>query len=82
MRGQRIGTTLMRHAERLVAERGHRLVGIGVGVDNHDAERLYRRLGYVFSGHQYTSRYSFVTAEGVPREETEENRFLTRELSA
>jgi ribosomal protein S18 acetylase RimI-like enzyme len=45
-RGVGIGTSLMREAERILAERGYRRVALGVGVDNLRARRLYERLGY------------------------------------
>jgi GNAT superfamily N-acetyltransferase len=45
-RNQGIGTTLLGEAERLLSERGHRQVALGVGVDNERAVRLYTRLGF------------------------------------
>ena len=45
-RGRGTGTLLMAEAERLARERGATQVKLAVGVDNHDARRLYERLGY------------------------------------
>jgi GNAT superfamily N-acetyltransferase len=47
LRGQGIGTGLLRYAERMLAEIGHTRVALGVNTDNRDARRLYERLGYV-----------------------------------
>jgi GNAT superfamily N-acetyltransferase len=41
-----IGTRLVQTAERLLRERGHGRVALGVSPDNHDAVRLYEKLGY------------------------------------
>jgi len=41
-----VGTALVRAAEALLHERGHRCVALGVGPDNEGAIRLYSRLGY------------------------------------
>ncbi len=45
-RNQRIGSALLRTAERLLYDCGHRQVALGVALDNHGAARLYRRHGY------------------------------------
>jgi ribosomal protein S18 acetylase RimI-like enzyme len=46
VRGQGIGTSLVRAAESLAAERGYTTVELGVEDSNPDARRLYERLGY------------------------------------
>jgi GNAT superfamily N-acetyltransferase len=46
-RNQGIGTGLIAEAERILHQRGHRQVALGVGVLNQDAQRLYTRLDYV-----------------------------------
>lgn len=46
MRSRGIGTRLIERAERLAADRGAEVVGLGVGVENEAARRLYERLGY------------------------------------
>lgn len=47
LRGLGIGTGLLRCAESVLRVGGHARVALGVNVDNLDARRLYRRLGYV-----------------------------------
>lgn len=46
LRNRRIGSRLIRAAERVLRERGHSRLALGVALDNHDAARLYRRHGY------------------------------------
>lgn len=46
LRGQGIGTSLVRAAEALAAERGYQAVELGVEDSNPAARRLYERLGY------------------------------------
>lgn len=46
LRNRRIGSRLIRAAERVLRELGHSRVALGVALDNHDAARLYRRHGY------------------------------------
>ena len=45
-RNQGIGTALLTNAERRLHAMGHDRVALGVGVENVDAIRLYRRRGY------------------------------------
>jgi ribosomal protein S18 acetylase RimI-like enzyme len=47
-----IGTAMMREAESLIASdpRGATEIEIGADEDNHDAAKLYRRLGYAPAG--------------------------------
>ncbi len=47
MRGQGIGTGLLRYAEQLLGDAGYTRVALGVDEGNIDARRLYERLGYV-----------------------------------
>jgi GNAT superfamily N-acetyltransferase len=46
-----IGTALIHAGEDTARRLGHRRLAMGVGVDNHDARRLYQRLGYTDWGH-------------------------------
>jgi GNAT superfamily N-acetyltransferase len=46
-----IGTRLIEEAERVLRERGHKRVALGVGPGNRLARRLYERLGYRDWGH-------------------------------
>jgi ribosomal protein S18 acetylase RimI-like enzyme len=50
LRSRGIGSQLMEHAERLVAQRGYRQVGLSVALDNPRARALYERRGYRDSG--------------------------------
>lgn len=50
-RGAGFGTALLLEAERRVAGRGHRHVGLSVNpAENGDARRLYERFGYRHDG--------------------------------
>jgi GNAT superfamily N-acetyltransferase len=46
LRRRGIGTALVEHAERLLRDRGHRAVAVGVDPDNEPALALYAKLGY------------------------------------
>ena len=45
-RSRGIGTALIEHMERVAGERGYSVVELRVERTNHDARRLYERLGY------------------------------------
>ncbi len=49
-RGQGIATALLRHAETLARARGIDVLRTDTSADNGAAQRLFPRLGYVFSG--------------------------------
>jgi GNAT superfamily N-acetyltransferase len=58
-RNRGIGTAMVEHAVRLAAGRGCAEIGLGVGLENPAAYRLYRRLG--FDGDlEYADRYVIV----------------------
>jgi ribosomal protein S18 acetylase RimI-like enzyme len=46
LRNQGIGSWIMRGMESKIARDGFQWIVLGVGLDNEDAARLYRRLGY------------------------------------
>lgn len=46
-----VGTALIHAGEDTARQLGHDRLAMGVGVDNHDARRLYERLGYGDWGH-------------------------------
>lgn len=50
LRGRGLGSTLIRHAAGLVADRGFAEISLEVEVGNEGAIRLYRRLGFVTAG--------------------------------
>lgn len=68
-RNRGVGTALVRAAEIVASPAGE--LSIGVGSDNHDALRLYARLGYVATGHTDTTTYTYIDDENEPHTETE-----------
>lgn len=77
LRSRGIGTRLIAAAERAAAQRGHRCVGLDVGLDNPRAGALYRRLGYVDAGlGRYWISWPFIDAEGRRQTEGEECVYL------
>ncbi|MFD5327284.1 GNAT family N-acetyltransferase [Streptomyces sp. NPDC127092] len=79
LRGQGIGTALIRAAEELARERGGTHLGLGVGHDNPRAAALYARLGYA-PVTAYTDRYAYTDEDGVRHECAEACTFLVRRL--
>jgi GNAT superfamily N-acetyltransferase len=51
LRGQGIGTEVMRAAEDTLRRLGHQRVALGVDMDNHRATALYQRLHYIDWGY-------------------------------
>ncbi|MFD3665069.1 GNAT family N-acetyltransferase [Streptomyces sp. NPDC058659] len=80
LRGQGIGTALVRAAEGLVRERGGAALGLGVAHDNPRAAALYARLGYepVVT---YTDRYGRTDAAGRAHACADACTFLVRPLA-
>jgi len=80
-RGRGIGSTLVAAAENAAREKGMDMIGLAVALDNPDAERLYRRLGYRDADiPPYESRWSFTDASGKTIEIRETDRYLVKEL--
>jgi ribosomal protein S18 acetylase RimI-like enzyme len=48
--GTGVGTRIIEKCEEITAERGDKMIGIGVLVTNTGARRLYERLGYEYWG--------------------------------
>ncbi|MFF0340788.1 GNAT family N-acetyltransferase [Kribbella sp. NPDC004875] len=66
VRGQGVGTALIREAEAIAAEWGRAAIGMGVGADNPAARRLYERLGYeLWSGPRVIDRWTEQAADGT-----------------
>ena len=80
LRGQGIGTALVRAAEDAVRDRGLSRVAIAVGDDNPDASRLYSRLGYADSGRRWTATYATFDDDGVEHHVTESGPVLVRHV--
>ncbi|MER5967408.1 GNAT family N-acetyltransferase [Streptomyces sp. NPDC002057] len=81
LRGQGVGTALIRAAEELARERGAAFLGLGVGHDNPRAAALYERLGYT-PVVAYTDRWSWTDPRGVGHDEADACTFLVRRLTA
>ncbi len=69
-RGNGIGTRMMQVTEADLVRRGYRKVTLNVGQDNHDARRLYERLGYTVVGSD-PGRWSYFDHLGNLREVVE-----------
>ncbi|MGY1581818.1 GNAT family N-acetyltransferase [Streptomyces sp. MN13] len=79
LRSQGIGTALIRAAERLAAERGIAVMGLGVGRGNERAEALYGRLGYR-PAVAYVDRWTYLDEQGIQREQADSCTFLVKTL--
>ncbi|WP_370410983.1 GNAT family N-acetyltransferase [Streptomyces fradiae] len=80
LRGQGIGTALIRAAEELARERGRTHLGLGVGDDNPRAAALYARLGYG-PVTAYTDRYAYTDEAGLRHDCADPCTFLVRRLA-
>ena len=78
-RGAGIGTALIAAIEEEARRRGVPAIGLGVGLDNDRAERLYRRLGYV-DDLRYEDCYTWIDADDVAHEAADACQFLTKQL--
>lgn len=67
-RGDGIGSALTVGAEREAALRGQARIGLTVSVANHDARRLYERLGYCDAGEQPQRIVGTIEIRGEPLE--------------
>lgn len=56
-------------------------MGLGVGLENPGAGRLYERLGYARTGVVSTTTYSYRDAHGVERAATEDDELLVKTLA-
>ncbi|MFF5976061.1 GNAT family N-acetyltransferase [Streptomyces sp. NPDC012769] len=79
LRGQGIGTELVRAAEELARKRGAGLLGLGVAHDNPRAAALYARLGYE-PVTAYIDRWSYTDPQGRTHHEADSCTFLVRRL--
>ena len=81
MRSLGIGGRLLEIAEQLVRSRRLHRLGLAVGIDNNRALRLYERRGYVDAGFpQFTVSWTFLDKDGCEQIESEECRYLTKQL--
>jgi ribosomal protein S18 acetylase RimI-like enzyme len=79
-RGEGIGTGVIAAMEAEARERGVPAIGLGVAVDNVNAARLYRRLGYD-GDLRYFDRYTWYDASGDPHDAADPCIFMTKTLS-
>jgi len=79
-RGNGVGSAVVGAAESRIVARGLRQAGLGVGIDNPGAARLYERLGYRDTSLQCESRYTWHDDEGVGHEMAETNLYLVKDL--
>ncbi|MGP3976364.1 GNAT family N-acetyltransferase [Streptomyces sp. 8N114] len=79
LRSEGIGTALIREAERLAADRGCRVIGLGVEKNNPRAKALYRRLGYHASV-PYLDCWSYEDGAGVAHRVADACLFMVKPL--
>ena len=60
-----VGTALINAVEAIAAESGMDEVNLEVEIDNHDAIRLYRRLGYRICGDPVMDRWTLLRDDGT-----------------
>lgn len=77
-RRQGVGTELIEAAEQLVRRTGKIQLSVSVTDGNHDAERLYLRLGYRPSGIFDVSEYDWVSDDGREHHAIERNQLLVK----
>ncbi|WP_328998962.1 GNAT family N-acetyltransferase [Kribbella sp. NBC_00709] len=66
VRGEGVGTALIRAAEAVAGDWGRPAIGLGVSPDNPAARRLYERLGYeLWSGPRVIDRWTEQAADGT-----------------
>lgn len=66
LRGQGVGTQLLKACEVAVRARKYPSVGISVALDNPNAQRLYERFGFHVVGEPYHDKWSYIDAKGDP----------------
>lgn len=80
-RGRGAGTAILAAAEQLVRDRGLGRLAVSVGVENPDAARLYRRLGYRPTAVLDACAYSWFDGDGQRHDEVESAELLVKDLS-
>jgi len=80
LRGRGVGTVLLKAAEQLAENRGYKLIAVGVALDNPDATRLYRRLGYTPTGVVDVCAYDWTGDDGQQHHEIETDQLLIKRL--
>ena len=81
LRSRGIGTRMLAVAEDLAWQRGARLLGIGVALDNPRARTLYGRLGFADSGcGEYEVGWPYIDRDGQQRWHEERCVYLVKQL--
>ena len=70
-RGAGTGTALCAWTVRHATRAGFGKLYLGVGVENHGARRLYRRMGFTFTRQTATMTYHYVDSDGHKQWATE-----------
>jgi GNAT superfamily N-acetyltransferase len=82
-RNQGYGARLLQAAEALAHARSHTEIGLGVGVENLHARRLYERLGYQDAGYGlYIEQGQYIGEDGQPQTWQETCIYMTKPLAA
>ena len=80
-RSKGIGSSILRHAERLAAQNGYKQIGLGVDVNNTRGRRLYEYGGYRDAGFgEYRSIWYYRDRDGRKRRATEVCNYLLKGL--
>jgi ribosomal protein S18 acetylase RimI-like enzyme len=79
-RSRGTGTALIGVAERTIADRAIAASAMSVNTENHDAVRLYERLGYQHTKITDVSEYAWVDDTGTTHHEREMNELLVKRL--
>jgi GNAT superfamily N-acetyltransferase len=80
-RGHGTGTTIIAAAEERARDRGVAQIAVSVSIENPNAARLYRRLGYQPTGVVDACSYRWRDDQGTQHDETESSELLIKELS-
>ena len=82
-RSRSVGSQILDVAERLVRDRGIRLIGLAVAVENTRARALYERRGYRDLGiSEFANAWSYVDEAGHEVAESEFCSYLVKDLNA
>ncbi|MEO6501059.1 MAG: GNAT family N-acetyltransferase [Jatrophihabitantaceae bacterium] len=79
-RGRGAGTAILATAEHLARDNGRTQLAVSVGLENLNAVRLYRRLGYQPTGIVDVCSYRWCDDHGAWHDETESSELLIKQL--
>lgn len=78
LQSQGIGTRMLTLLENEARNRGHHSTGLGV--DDPRAKKLYLRLGYLDTGHEYLDRYTWIDEHHVEHHVAELGQWMMKTL--